>query len=186
MLERIIEGRLTAFEDRWHYSLDYARELLGLGVRVFRKFHAIQALGRYRAGISAQAHAGVRILAVLAGDCGPCVQLCVDMAASEGVAPEALAALVGGELEALPEDMRLPAEFTRALLARSEALPELRERMRERYGVEGLASVAFAVIEAGSYPTLKYALGHGQACAMIEIGAPRLRLRPRSPVTDAA
>lgn len=184
MLKHIIEKQLTAFEKEWDYSMDYAREVLELGVLVLKKFQDAQAIGSYCEGISSRAHFGVKILAVMAGDCGPCVQLVTDMAAREGVPPEALAALVRGELEALPEDMRLPAEFTRALVARSEELPELRERMRERYGNEGLVSAAYGVINASMYPTLKYALGHGHACAKIGIG--EQLVIPVNPLTDHA
>ena len=174
MLKRMIERQLNAFEKEWNYSLDYAREILDLGVMVLKRFQDAQAIGSYRAGISEHAHMGVKLLGVMAGDCGPCVQLMVDMGERAGVPQEALAAIVRGELEALSEDMRLPAEFTRSLLARDAQLPELRERMRERYGPEGLVTVAYAVINASMYPTLKYALGHGHACAKIELGDRRL------------
>lgn len=183
MLKRIIERKMAGFESEWGYSMDYMREVLGLGLKPIKRFMDAQAIGTYRVGISEPAAYAAKILGVMAGDCGPCVQLVVDMALRAGVSPAALADLVAGELDRLPDDMRLPAKFTRALLARTDDLPGLRERVRETYGTAGLVSVAYAVINAGMYPTLKYALGHGHACAKIEIG--ELRIVPVSPVAPA-
>ena len=174
MIKRMIEQQIASFETEWNYPMDYAREVLGLGALVFKKFFDAAQIGEYCEGISKPASFAAKILAVMAGDCGPCVQLVVDMAVREGVPPEALAQLVSGELDALPDDLRLTAQFTRALLDRSDALPELRDRMREHYGTAGLVSVAFAVINASMYPTLKYALGYGQSCAPIAIGTARI------------
>ena len=183
MLKTIIAKKISAFEAEWDYSMDYAREILALGIKPLKKFFDAQAIGEYRVGISPAAHYCAKILGVMAGDCGPCVQLVVDMAQRDGVSPDALAALVGGDFDALPPDMRLCAEFTRALLARDPSLPELRERVRLQHGTAGLVSIAYAVINANMYPVLKYALGHGHACAKIEIGD--RRILPVSPLAPS-
>jgi len=39
-----------------------------------------------------------------------------------------------------------------------------------RFGKRGLVSLAFAMIAARLYPTLKYVMGHGQACKRVTIG----------------
>lgn len=174
MLKSMIARKISAFEREWNYPMDYARELLGLGVAVLRRFMNAQAIGNYCAGISKQASYAAKILGVIAGDCGPCVQLVVDMAQRDGVPPDVLESLVAGDLEHLPADIRLPAMFARSLLARSPDLPTLRDRMRADYGTQGLVSVAFAVINASMYPVLKAALGHGDRCAKIEIDGRRV------------
>ena len=170
MLKHLVERKLSAFEREWDYSLDYAREILGLGVLVLKKFNDAQAIGDYCEGIHKSAGHAAKILGVMDGDCGPCVQLTVDMALKDGVSPESLQALVAGEFDALPSEMHLVARFTRALVARTDALPELREQMRSAYGTEGLVSVAYAVINASMFPILKYALGHGHTCSKINVG----------------
>jgi hypothetical protein len=181
MIKGMIQRKIAAFEAEWGYSMDYAREILDLGMKPLKKFMDAQAIGDYCEGIPHSAHYAAKILGVMAGDCGPCVQLVVDMAARDGVEEAALASLVAGDFAALPKDMKLTAEFTRALLARTDALPELREQMRERYGSAGLVSAAYAVINASMYPIVKYALGHGHACARIEIG--EAQVRPVSPMS---
>jgi hypothetical protein len=170
MLKRIIEGQLSKFETEWDYSMDYMREVLALGPGVLARFHKATELGEYCEGVSPAAALGAKLVGVMAGDCGPCVQLVADMGLRQGVPPEAIVAVLEGRFEDLPEDMRLPVEFARALVSRTDDLPELRERMRETHGSAGLVTVAYCVINAGMYPTLKYALGHGHACEKVKVG----------------
>lgn len=184
MVKHLVERKLSAFETEWDYSMDYAREILGLGVLVLKKFFDAQAIGNYCEGIHKSAGHAAKILAVMAGDCGPCVQLTVDMAVKDGVSPESLSALVAGQFDDLPPEMRLVARFTRALLGRTDELSALREEMRTAYGTEGLVSVAYAVIKASMFPILKYALGHGHTCSKIKIG--ESQVVPVSPVPRAA
>jgi hypothetical protein len=60
-------------------------------------------------------------------------------------------------------------EFARATLARSEAADPLREQILRRFGERGLVSLAFALTAARIFPTLKYALGHGQSCQRVQV-----------------
>jgi hypothetical protein len=39
-----------------------------------------------------------------------------------------------------------------------------------QWGRRGLVSLGFRILAARMYPTLKYALGHGQACTRLKIG----------------
>jgi hypothetical protein len=46
----------------------------------------------------------------------------------------------------------------------------LREEVVRQFGKRGLISLAFALLAARMFPTLKYALGHGRACTRVTIG----------------
>jgi hypothetical protein len=46
----------------------------------------------------------------------------------------------------------------------------MRDEIVRRWGERGLVSLAFAIAGARIYPTVKYALGHGQACSRVRIG----------------
>jgi hypothetical protein len=60
--------------------------------------------------------------------------------------------------------------FTEATLARSAEADELQEEVVRHFGRRGLISPAFAMLAARMYPTVKYALGYGQACMRLTIG----------------
>jgi hypothetical protein len=47
---------------------------------------------------------------------------------------------------------------------------ELRADVVRRWGSRGLASLAYGIVAAQAFPTLKYALGYGQTCVRVRIG----------------
>jgi hypothetical protein len=100
------------------------------------------------------------------------------MALRDRVDPRRVAAVVRGELDALPEEVRLAVRFTRAALDRTTDAGELREEIVRRWGRRALISLAFAMTAARLYPTLKYVLGHGEACRKVVVaGEPVAVLR---------
>ncbi len=108
-------------------------------------------------------------------DCGPCAQLMVTMALKEGVDRRTLAAVLRGDLDAVSEEVRLGVAFARASLAHDPAADALRDEVVRRWGQRGLVSLAFGLVGARIYPTLKYALGHGKACQRIVVAGEPIR-----------
>jgi hypothetical protein len=51
---------------------------------------------------------------------------------------------------------------------------DLREEVVRQFGKRGLIALAFAMLSARMYPTLKYALGYGRACTRLVIGGETL------------
>jgi hypothetical protein len=45
----------------------------------------------------------------------------------------------------------------------------LRQKVLTRWGRRGLLSLAFGITAARLFPTVKYALGHGQACTRLQV-----------------
>jgi hypothetical protein len=123
------------------------------------------------------------IVAVMAEDCGPCTQLAIDMAQQAAVDPAVLRAIVMRDFKAMPTEAALAVRFTEATLRHAPEADELREEVVRQFGKRGLIALsfsilAFSILAARMYPTLKYALGHGRACTRLAIGgekAPVLR-----------
>jgi hypothetical protein len=169
MLKWLIRNRLDAFERSFDYDLSYARTILAADTRAFLAFSRLTGLARYRRDVPVDAYYAAKLVGTLAEDCGPCTQLVVAMALRDGVAPQTLAAVLGAKDEALPEEVLLPVKFARAALAHSEAAEPLRDQILKRFGERGLVSLAFALTAARIFPTLKYALGHGQSCHRVVV-----------------
>ena len=74
------------------------------------------------------------------------------------------------DLSALPDDMALAAGFADASLRHAAEADALRHEVVRRWGERGLISLGFALTAARLFPTLKYALGHGQACRRVRVG----------------
>jgi hypothetical protein len=169
MLKWLIRRRIAAFEKQWGYDASYLREVLDTDTRAFLTFVRAQGIGKYRRDLPVDAYYGAKLTAVVAEDCGPCTQLLVGMALAEGVAPATIAAVIEGRDDDLPEAVRLSVRFTRAVIAHEANAVELRELITARFGPRAIVSIAFAILAARMYPTIKYALGHGVACQRVTI-----------------
>ncbi len=70
----------------------------------------------------------------------------------------------------MPYEVALAVRFAEAILQRAPEADDLREEVVRQFGKRGLIALAFAILAARMYPTLKYALGHGHACTRLTIG----------------
>lgn len=169
MLSWLISRKIDAFEEEFSYDMDYARDLLGASVKAMMLFHKATGMRDYREDLPKDAWYAVKLVATRAEDCGPCTQLVATMAERDGQSPEMIRAVLSGSLEDLSDDVRLAAEFTQASLRRDARADPLRERVVERFGRRGLATLALAIVSSRLYPTLKYALGYGHTCSVVHV-----------------
>jgi len=101
------------------------------------------------------------------------------MAEQGGVDPVVLRAIVARDSSAMPVEVALVVRFTEATLRHAREADELREDVVRRLGKRGLIALAFTMLQARMYPTLKYALGHGHACQTAAASAQRPSTDPR-------
>jgi hypothetical protein len=178
MLKWFLRRQIAAFERTWNYDASYIREMIDADPRAMMVFGKVQGLSQYRKDVPLAAYCAAGLVAVMAEDCGPCTQLGIDMAQREGVDAAILRAIVARDYAAMPEEVALAVRFTEATLRHAPEADDLREDVLRRWGKRGLISLAFSMLSARVYPTLKYALGHGRACTRLVIGGEaRLVLR---------
>lgn len=169
MLSWLVNRKLDGFEAHYDYDATYLREILEVGVRPLSLFHKATALGMYRVGVPVAPWFAAKLVTVQREDCGPCLQLVSQMAQEAGVATAHIAAILGERLDDLPDEVALTVQFCRAVLDRDAAADALRDKMVVRFGKAGLVSVAFAILSARLYPTLKFALGHARSCSAVAL-----------------
>lgn len=170
MFRWLLKRQITAFERKWGYDGGYMHELVEIDPRAMLAFGKLQALGRYRGGAPVNAYTAAGLVAVMAEDCGPCTQLGIVMAESEGVDPKVLRAIVTRDFAAMPPEAALGARFAEATLRHAPEADELREEVIRQFGKRALIALSFAILAGRMYPTIKYALGHGRACTRLTIG----------------
>jgi hypothetical protein len=170
MLTWFLRRQIAAFERTWNYDASYIREMIDADPRAMMLFGKVQGLSQYRKDVPLAAYCAAGLVAVMAEDCGPCTQLGIDMAQREGVDAAILRAIVARDYAAMPEEVALAVRFTEATLRHAPEADDLREEVLRRWGKRGLISLAFSMLSARVYPTLKYALGHGRACTRLVIG----------------
>jgi alkylhydroperoxidase family enzyme len=83
---RFLLGKvIDVMEARLGASMEYLRYVLRVSKRAFLAFLGTALLDSYRSRMPRAARHIARIVATQADDCGPCVQICVNMARAEVV-----------------------------------------------------------------------------------------------------
>lgn len=173
MLKWLMHRGTTAFERQWNYDASYVHELIEADPRAAWMFQRAAALSKYRTDVPVDALAAAAITAVRHEDCGPCTQLGVQMAERSGVDPKVLRAVLTDTPLMMPPDVALTWRFTRATLDHDPSADAYRDEIIKRWGPRAVITLAFAIVTARLYPTVKYAMGHGKACTRIVVdGAP--------------
>lgn len=170
MLKFFLSRWLDRFETTFGYDASYMRHVLRTNPWSLLKFGlGTSALDRKAA--PPEAVVAASLYGTLQEDCGPCVQVGVDIAAANGVDPKVLRAIIAGDEAAMGEAAALGYRFARASLARDmEACDPLRDEIVRRWGDEALVAISLAMVASRMYPTLKYALGYGKACSRVKVG----------------
>ena len=170
MFKLFLRSQLNKFEREFDYDMGYGREILDADLGAFFKFSAITPFTKHRRDVPVEAYYVAKLLGTMSEDCGPCIQLIVTMAEREGVSSGALRAVLARKPETLSADAQLAYHFATATLAHSAEADAAREEILKRWGQRALVSLAYALVAARIFPTLKYALGHGKTCVRVSVG----------------
>lgn len=170
MLKFFLSRWLDGFEKTFGYDASYMRHVLSVNPWSMLKF-ALGTQAPDRNAAPAEALVAAGLYGTLTEDCGPCVQVGVDIATANGVDPKVLRAIIAGDEEAMGETAALGYRFARASLARDmEACDPLRDEILRRWGDKALVAISLGMVASRMYPTLKYALGYGKACSRVKVG----------------
>jgi hypothetical protein len=168
MILRWIAHRfMSRFEKRFDYDMGYAHALLDTSWRAFIHYVVTGAAAAHRGRIPLDAWYATKIVAARVEDCGPCVQLVMNMAEAEGVPAAVRHAVWHRDAAAMSEDVRLAWRYAEAAVNRSPDIGEWCEAIERRWGRKGLTSLALSMTTSRTFPALKYALGHGQTCRAV-------------------
>lgn len=171
MIRRSIQAALRRFDRRYGYDSSYLLALYDASPGAFRRFARLSSAATYRRAAPRDAYFATKITAALAEDCGPCAQLCVDMAREAGMASDALRAVVEHDLASMNDDAALGFRFARAVLSPTSSLTETpHQQIRERWGEAALAELALCATTSRMFPQMKRGLGQAQACHRIDLG----------------
>ncbi len=170
MVKWLMHRGIAAFERQWNYDAGYLHEIIEVSPRAAWMFSRAAAIGKYRKDVPVAALAAAAITAVRHEDCGPCTQLGVSMFEKSGVDPKVLRAVLTEDAAAMPDEVALAWRFTRATIDHDPSADRYRDEIVKRWGPRAVITLAFAIVSARTYPTVKYAMGHGKACTRIVVG----------------
>lgn len=171
MLKPLLERMFRKQEEVTGESADFVRDMYEGAPGGFWRFALFTPMSHYRKVLPKEAYAVAKIAAGHSEDCGPCLQTCVNLSLADGVAPEIIRAAVTGDTRAMDERTRTAFEFAQAVCAHDIRSEELRPQIEQWWGKAGTVELALVIASSRLYPTVKRALGHGQACLRVTIGS---------------
>jgi len=154
---------------RFRYDATYVHDMLDSSTSAWLKFLMAQPMNLHQKGISAEVWYAAKIATVRHEDCGPCAQLVVDMALQDGVPAWLVKAMVARDFGQLTPDAELGLRFAEAV-ALHDSSDQWRAEVMRRFGQDGLVSLAFAIAQTRTYPTIKRVMGHAQVCERLRVG----------------
>ena len=169
MLKWILHKVLDRAFARFQYDATYVHEVLDTSTSALLKFLMAQPMNLHRRGITREAWYAAKISTIRHEDCGPCAQLVVDMALQDGVPELLVKAIVARDFSRLTPDTELGLRFAEAVAAH-EPTDQWREEVVRRFGHDGLVSLAFAMAQTRTYPTMKRVLGYANVCERLRVG----------------
>lgn len=164
MLRWFFRRAIDRLERRVGVSVEYLRHLADVSPRVLFKLMLIGPAGSHRQVVPQAMLHTVRLVTTMAEDCGACVQIAVNLARQDGVAPDVLRSVFDGNTAAMPDDIALAFQFANSILQTNGADEALRQQVRDRFGDAGLAELSLAIAMSRVLPTLKRCLGYATAC----------------------
>jgi AhpD family alkylhydroperoxidase len=150
-------------------DMDYAYHLRDVAPWSLVRFAFIKVVEGPRKITSPEVYHTVGVAAAMVEDCGPCVQIHVNLATREHVPAELLRNLVSRKLDQVPRDVALAFAYGEKV-SRGELADEERDALRATWGEKGLIELAFAAAVARFYPALKRGLGYAHACERVVVG----------------
>ncbi len=176
MIRHLLKRAIRRFGDRYGNDTGYMTHVTDISTSAGVRLSLLPLYTQFRGPVAARdVWAGAVLGSTLEGDCGPCVQLVVDMAQEAGVAGRDLALCLQGRLEEAG-DAGLGVRFALAAIADGPDLDALREQIARRFGEEAVIACAFAASGGRIYPVLKRGFGYGKTCARVQIGGEMIGL----------
>lgn len=169
MIKYFLQLGIRQFARRYNYDAEYMSHIVDTSTAAGVRLSLLPIYSQFRGPKAARdVWAGAMLGSTQEGDCGPCLQLIVDMAIEVGVPADQLALCLVGNATAAG-DVGLGFRFSHAAIENAPELEELRGEIEGRFGTSAVTAASFAASSGRIYPVLKRGLGFGQSCSQVHI-----------------
>jgi hypothetical protein len=165
----IARRMLRATAKRYSYDTSYLEMMLKKSPSAFFKFAKVMKAASHREVVPIDASFAVKLVGVLAEGCGPCTQLCVDMALEAGMPKDQIEAVLCRDSRAMNSDTALGFRFGDAVVRRSADDDEFREAIRAQWGEKGVIDLTLALQMGRMFPMVKAGLGYAKECRRVTV-----------------
>jgi hypothetical protein len=150
-------------------EMDFAYRLRDVSPGRLFRFSFIKVVEGPRQYSPAEVYHAAGLAAAMVEDCGPCVQIHINLSLKDGVPAPTLQNLVQRRLDAVDADAALGFRYGEAV-ARGEDASGYRDAIMGTWGEKALIELAFAVATARFYPAVKRGMGYAHACEKVKVG----------------
>jgi hypothetical protein len=160
---------LRATSKRYGYDTSYLEMMLKESPSAFFKFASLMKAAGHREVVPIDASFAAKLVGALAEDCGPCTQLCVDMALEAGMAQDQIEAVLRRDPRAMNRATILGFRFADAVVRRSADDGECRDAIRAQWGDKGVIDLTMALQLGRMFPMVKAGLGYAKECRRVSV-----------------
>ena len=171
MLRWFLHRKLDGQEKLLGESMDYLRFVLDRSPAKFLRFASIMPFANSRRRLPAEAWYVAQIVAMKREDCGPCLQITVNLAAQDNVDRQLLRNVLAADYNVLTQELKDVADFTESVVTSMDD-DELRGRVLQHYGEQGLIEMSYAIASSRIPPTVKRTLGFAKSCKLVSVEVP--------------
>jgi hypothetical protein len=165
MNKAIAKYLLSDFSSRYGYDVGYIENMADISPGAFYRYLLCTPLSSYRKEVPAKSILLAKVVATRHFDCGPCLQLAINMAREAGVADQTIHGALTGTRERLSDDEQLATQYATAVVEQNAIeLVDLEKLIVARWSEAALTDFAVAIAFAAFYPILRRGLGHAHSC----------------------
>lgn len=175
LLTRLLEWSKTQIGD---VNMDYAYHLRDVAPGRLWRFSMIKVVEGGRKFTPADVYHATGMAAAMVEDCGPCVQIHVNLALKDKVPGDVLRALAARQLDKVPSGVALAFRYGEAI-AQGVRADEMREQIRSKWGERALIELAFTIATARFYPAVKRGMGFAHTCERVVV-EDRVTMMPKA------
>lgn len=180
MIKSLLTKSYQRFATRYNYNADYMDYITDTSTSAGVRLSLLPLFSQYSGPEEANdVWAGAVLGSTLDGDCGPCVQLVLDMAVEARVPADHLALCLQGHATDAG-DVGLGFRFSQAAIADEPLLDELRDEIEQRFGRTAVIAASFAASSGRVYPVMKRGLGFGRECSKLSVGGEMIKVSHRT------
>ena len=165
----IARRMLRATSKRYGYDTSYLDMMLKESPSAFFKFAPVMKAAGHREVVPVDASFAAKLVGALAEDCGPCTQLCVDMALEAGMPRDQIEAVLRRDPRAMNDATVLGYRFADAVVRRSQDDGEYRDAVRAEWGEKGVIDLTLALQMGRMFPMVKAGLGYAKECRRVTV-----------------
>lgn len=170
MIKWVLRRAARAFGKPYDYDVSYMLDVIDTSTDAGMRLSAFPMISQYRGPKQAQkVWVGAIFASTVEGDCGPCAQLVLDMAAKSGADMAELELCFDGDPHQAG-DIGLGFRFALAAIHGDLEVDALAQEIDAKFGRRAVIAASFAAASGRFYPVFKRGLGYGHACTQLVFG----------------